>query len=27
MSDVDEYYEKQGYKKTGTIFDVPDINK
>ena len=27
MSDVDEYYKKQGYKKIGSVFEVPDKNK
>jgi len=26
MSDVDEYYEKLGYKKTGSVFEVPNRN-
>ena len=26
MSDVDEYYKKQGYKKAGTVFEVIDRN-
>ena len=27
MSDVDEYYKKQGYKYEGSIFKVPGISK
>ncbi|MDF2613965.1 MAG: hypothetical protein K0S71_1751 [Clostridia bacterium] len=27
MSDVDEYYKKQDYKRMGSIFEVPNINK
>jgi len=27
MSGIDEYYEKQGYKKIGSIFEVPNRNK
>ena len=27
MSDVDEYYKKQGYKYEGSIFQVTNINK
>ena len=27
MSDVDVYYEKQGYKKVGSVFEVPRPNK
>ena len=27
LSDVDEYYVKQGYEKIGSIFEVPHINR
>lgn len=27
MSDVDEYYNKQGYKHEGSIFEIPNTNK
>ena len=27
MSDVDDYYKKQGYEKVGTVFEVTDRNK
>jgi len=27
MSDVDEYYKKQGYKREGSIYEVTNSNK